>query len=102
MMINLKQIREDRIEDELIRMLNTVKLSYIDQDAWNAVCGSKAEHMEVQYNESFVTGYTEKPAIVHYAGIRDWQASTRCCRREYLKKYREMSWREVMEVRNNG
>jgi len=54
--------------------------------------------MEPRYNECFVTGYSEEPAIVHFAGVRDWQTSNRAARREYLKKYREMDWEEAMAL----
>ena len=94
-MFNLEQIREDNADERLIDFLNKEKVPYIDQDAWNRFGVGKAADLELRFNESFVTGYSEEPAIVHFAGIKDWQSSPRACRREYLKKYREMSWKEV-------
>lgn len=94
-MFNLGQIRKDEVDEKLIDFLNRVKVPYIDQDAWNRFGVGKAVDLEYRFNESFVTGYSEEPAIVHFAGIKDWQNSPRACRREYLKKYREMTWEDV-------
>ena len=54
-----------------------------------------------RFNESFVTGYSENPAIVHFAGFKDWQTSKRAPRREYLKRYREMTWEEALHGKNS-
>jgi len=73
---NLKQMREDGVDDELIRFLNTNKVPYIDQDALNWLNaekgGDKALTLGVRYNECFVTGETLRPAVVHAAGCRNW------------------------------
>ena len=95
-MFNLEQIRKDEADERMIDFLNTVKVPYIDQDAWNRYGIGKAVDLEPRFNESFVTGYTEDPAIVHFAGIKNWQNNLRASRREYLKKFREMSWEDVL------
>ena len=95
-MFNLEQIRKDEADERMIDFLNTVKVPYIDQDAWNRYGVGKAVDLEPRFNESFVTGYTEAPAIVHFAGIKNWQNSSKASRREYLKKFREMSWEDVL------
>lgn len=92
---NLKQIREEHADDQAIHFLNHIRAPYIDQDAWSRF-SQRAVDLPVRYNESFVTGYTEEPAIVHFAGVKDWQKSPRAPRREYLKKYREMTWEEAL------
>jgi lipopolysaccharide biosynthesis glycosyltransferase len=73
---NLKQMREDGVDDELIHFLNTNKVPYIDQDALNWLNakkgGDKALTLGVRYNECFVTGETLRPAVVHAAGTRNW------------------------------
>lgn len=96
-MFNLDKIRSDQIDEKLIHYLNTVKVPYIDQDAWNRYGIGKDVKLASRYNESIVTSYSETPAIVHYAGFKNWQANDRVPRREYLKKYREMSWEEVLD-----
>lgn len=93
---NLEWIRKDEIDEKLIHYLNTVNVPYIDQDAWNRFGIGREIKLPTRYNESFVTGYTENPAIVHFAGFKDWQTSLKVPRREYIKHYREMSWRDIL------
>ena len=93
---NLALTRKTEMDEKLISFLNTVKVPYIDQDAWNRFGVGREIALPVRFNESFVTGYTESPAIVHFAGFRDWENNPRVCRREYLKRYREMDWREAL------
>lgn len=100
-MFNLDQIRKDEADEKMIDFLNTVKVPYIDQDAWNRYGIRKAVDLEPRFNESIVTGYSEEPAIVHFAGIKNWQNSPRASRREYLKKYREMSWKDVLNGKDS-
>ena len=93
MMLNLAEIRRDRITGELVRMLNTEQVPYIDQDAWNKAAAEhpeKAAELPVRFNECFVTGYTDRPAIVHYAGCTDWTTSSSMFRVQYRDKYRAM------------
>ena len=100
-MFNLEQIRKDEADERLIDFLNRVKVPYIDQDAWNRFGVRKAVELEPRFNESLVTGYSEEPAIIHFAGIKNWQYSPRASRREYLKKYREMSWEDVLNGKDS-
>lgn len=88
MLLNLEQIRKDGIDDRLIELINNEKLNYIDQDAWNKYGVYHAAHLDVRYNECFVTGYTADPAIVHYAGISDWMDRAVMKRVEYLNRWR--------------
>lgn len=101
-MFNLDFIRERLMDDVCINFLNTTKVPYIDQDAWNKnVNILKKVSLPVRYNESFVTGYTDSPAIIHFAGYKQWDKNPRVCRREYLKKYREMSWEVALNGKNH-
>ena len=95
-MFNLDWIRKDQIDERLIHFLNTVKVPYIDQDAWNRFGIGRDKRLPVRYNESFVTGYTDNPAIVHFAGFKEWRNNPRTARREYIKRFEEMSWEEVL------
>lgn len=99
MMINLDQNRSEGIDDKLIKLLNSEKMPYIDQDAWNKIGADKAVELDVKYNESFVTGYTANPAIVHYAGNRNWMNDKQMKRREYLEKYDKMTLEQIMRNR---
>ena len=100
-MFNLVQIRKDRIDDFLIHVLNTEYLRYIDQDAWDKYGNTRCIDLPERYNESMVTGYTDDPAIVHYAGYGNgWldPLFRECPRLEHLRRYREMSWDEAMDL----
>lgn len=96
---NLDQIRADNVTGQMVEMLNVRKLWCVEQDTFNifAVPGKMAE-LPVRYNECFVTGYTDNPAVVHFAGARKWWDDPEVPRREHLAKYRAMSWDEVMEA----
>ena len=102
-MFNLKQIRKDGADDEAIRYLNEKRVPYIDQDAWNRLGQEAGKDVEIpiRYNESIVTGHTNDPAVVHYAGYREWQTQNDMFRKEYLDKYRKMTWEEVLHEDTN-
>ena len=87
--LNLKQMREDGIEPELVRYLNAFPQPWADQDAWNKYGLERDKFVElpVRYNENFATGQTDDPAIVHFCGIRNWWDNPNMPRREYLDKY---------------
>ena len=100
-MFNLAQIRKDRIDDFLIHALNTEYLRYIDQDAWDKYGNDRCIDLPMRYNECMVTGYTDDPAIVHYAGYGNgWldPSFTECPRLEHVRRYREMSWDEALDL----
>lgn len=89
--LNLKQIRADRVTGMLVNYLNTAQVPWIDQDAWN-LFGLKhkkiIEIKEKRFNECFVVGYTEDPAVVHYCAVqRWWENDRKCFRHEYWEKY---------------
>ena len=92
MMLNLGEIRASGIDDKLIEMLETEWVPYIDQDAWNKLGADKAAVMPVRFNESFCCGYTNNPAIIHYAGHRDWMMNRNVPLYSYLQKYRNEEW----------
>lgn len=96
-LFDLEKMRSIGADEKLITFLNTVKVPYVDQDAVCRLAG-RVTNLDVRYNECFVTGYTETPAIVHFAGFKDWQKSMRVPRREYIREYREMSWDDVMKI----
>lgn len=89
-LINLQQMRKDKIQPAMIDYLCSVKQPWADQDAWNkySLEQDKAVAVDVRYNECFATGYTKDPAIIHYCGIKDWYTNRNINRIEYLDKYR--------------
>ena len=84
---NLEKIRKDKVDDKVISLLNTKKLPFIDQDAWNIVGAETAVDLPVRFNETKFTGITDNPAIVHFAGVRDWYNNHKMFRHKYIEKY---------------
>ena len=97
---NLDKIREDKVDDEVIRLLNTKKLPFIDQDAWNIVGAETAVSLPVRFNETRFTGITENPAVVHFAGVRDWYNNHEMFRHKYLEKY-QGNFKEITAMIDN-
>lgn len=89
-LINLQQMRTDKIQDAMVEYLNTVPQPWADQDAWNlyGLKQGKVVMLPVRYNETNMTGKTDNPAIVHYCGIPGWWDDRTMERREYLDRYR--------------
>lgn len=87
-LMNLAEMREDNVTRRLVHILNTEYCLYNEQDAMNKIMPRhKCVEMPVRYNECFCCGYTDNPAIVHYAGCRDWYKSETIYRWEYRKQY---------------
>lgn len=89
LLINLEQMRKDKIEDTMARFLIEVEQPFADQDAWNkyGIEQDKAVIAPLRYNENMSTGYTDNPAIVHFCGYHDWWDNKNIVRREYLERY---------------
>ena len=87
--LNLKQIRADNIMERMRVYLNTAKLPWIDQDAWNyfGLRYKKIIDLDVRFNESKMTGITDSPAIVHYCAVSKWWDGHKYDRCEFWEKY---------------
>ena len=97
-LFDLKAMKAHGIDEKLVDILNEKQMPFIDQDAWNYLAMDKATRLNVRYNESYVTGFTDNPAIVHYAGKKRWWDNPKMPRREYLKRYLEMPWKEALKL----
>lgn len=87
--LNLEQMRKDNFTELAVYEINRKHLLYTDQDVMNMYAvPDKMVDIPVRYNECFCCGYTDKPAIVHYAGYRNWYENRNMFRVEYLDKYR--------------
>lgn len=86
---NLAEMRKDNAGKLMTDLLYAVKLPCIEQDALNyyTVIPKKVIELPTRYNESIVTGMTRSPAVVHYAGFKDWTENYIMPRREYLDRY---------------
>ena len=86
-MFNLKQMRADKITEKMVAAINCIRFPFPDQDVLNKHC--VPEHivpLDVRYNETFATGHTDNPCIVHYAGYPNY-FEARVPRKNYLEKY---------------
>lgn len=87
---NLDQMRKDNVVYYMTRFLDYVRIPCTEQDAVNMFgVPEKVVDIPVRYNESFCCGYTDDPAVIHYAGTPDWWTNTKMKRREYLDKYKK-------------
>ena len=90
--LNLAQMRKDRAPEILSSLLNLQAYPYVDQDVMNLLAvPNKTVDLPVRYNESFCCGYTENPAIVHYAGYPEWYTVDYCPRWWLREKYKRMA-----------
>ena len=86
--MNLRQMREDNAVAIMVKVLNTIRFEYAEQDCFNKIAvPAKSIPIPVRFNESFCCGYTTRPAIVHYAGYIDWLTNPNRPRWNYLKPY---------------
>lgn len=90
MLINLKQLRKDNIQERMVEYLNTVRQPWCEQDAFNkfGLELGKIVDLPVRFNENMMTGTTDHPAIVHYCAISNWWDNRSMPRAEYLSRYR--------------
>lgn len=82
-LFNLKFMREHGIDKQLISLLNSQRLLYIEQDALNQLCAGHIHPMSAIYNASRFTGEPCGSRIIHFAGVQDWWY---CSRYQYLKE----------------
>ena len=86
---NLEQLRKDNALPYFLRCLNYLQLACTEQDIINMFgYPDKIADLPNRYNESFCCGYTQNPAIVHFAGFPNWWTNEYLPRKWYLDKYR--------------
>lgn len=91
---DLAAIRAEGMTRRLVDMINSQRLWCVEQDAITST--QRVLTLPERYNESAVTSYTDDPAVVHFASFgTDWHTNNRAPRREYWRRYEEMSWDEV-------
>lgn len=88
-LFNLKQMRLNNIMPVLATDLNTMWHPYPEQDVMNMYGQTlkKIVTLPVRFNESYCCGFTERPAVMHYAGIGDWMTNRNMIRSELVEKY---------------
>lgn len=95
---DLKAIREAGAAMRLVDKVNSERLWCVEQDA--IVSTGRVLTLPDRYNESAVTSYTDDPAVVHFASFgTDWHGRKDAPRREYWRRYEQMTWDEVAACR---
>ena len=75
--MKLKKIREERLDDSMIYLLNNNKYAFPDQDVINLVCRNRIHHLNNIYNSSETTGIVDNAKILHYIrGNKGWIKSS--------------------------
>lgn len=89
---NLEKLRDGKA-DEVIDVLNRRYYRWPEQDVLNYLCNGRIGRMPPEYNWCpwVVRDGALSPAIIHYAARDNWRDEP------IVKKYRNMSWDEVME-----
>ena len=72
-LFNLKKMREDGIDEEIIHALNTKPYGFTEQDAINELCKGKILEMDSIYNSNRFTKPAQNPRIIHYAAEWGWE-----------------------------
>lgn len=87
-LFNLAKLRDGKA-DEMIRALNNRRFMFLEQDCINELCRGGIALLPSVYNKCDYTAPCEEPAIVNYAGIREWEEIPLCL------KYMDVPWEEV-------
>lgn len=98
LVMNLKKMREDKIEDKILNLINDDSLSKrgMEQDLLNIACNNKVKYIPLNYigypyiedyilKPDFKSHYTKEemydsiinPKIFHYASQKPWNSTTK-------------------------
>lgn len=79
LLMDLKKIREEHLDDSMLYLVNNNKYEFPDQDVINLVCRNRIEYVSNEYNSTETTGIVSNAKIVHYIrGNKGWvQGSNR-------------------------
>lgn len=94
-LFNLKKMRDGKT-DELIHVLNKIKLEFLEQDALNMLCQGYIYDMPSEYNSNYYTEPCKNPKIIHHIGNNDLLPSY-----PDVKRYAAISFDEIMERRTD-
>ena len=92
-LFNLDKMRDGKT-DELIRVLNKIKLEFLEQDALNILCQGHIYDMPPEYNSQYYSEPVESPKIIHHIGYNGALPNY-----PDVQKYAAMSFDEIMNRR---
>ena len=89
---NLDALRDGKYQ-EVIDALNTKKYTFLEQDVFNEKCQHHILSISSDYNATNFTPPTNRPKIVHYAGMKKWGNI------DLVKEYAKAPWDEIFKHR---
>lgn len=92
MMLNLKKLREDIMDDALIEALNKRKFEFADQDCINDICQGKILTIPSTYNANDWTEKCKEPKIRHFANEPKWRDNV------VLYQFRDRNWKDMRDA----
>lgn len=101
LLMNLKQIREEKLDDKMLELLNTNKYYMPDQDVINIVCKDRITYLPVIYNSTETTGFVDNAKIIHYIRQRKGWIKTSPRSEIWFKWFNKyINSMEVKEMKN--
>lgn len=88
-MFNLEKLRNDRMDDKIIRSLNRDRFRFAEQDCINLLCQRSILTIPSTYNANRFTEPCEDPKIIHFAAESDWK------KLPIVQSYKVLSWDEI-------
>lgn len=92
LLMNLKQLRDDGWSRKFIYVANNAAMDYIEQDIFNHYGWARGKIVALpqRYNECIGCGYTDNPAIQHFAGVPNkWIYGDDFFRHEMLERWQK-------------
>ena len=93
MLMNLKKLRNDKVDDYLIRKLNEKAYPFAEQDCINEVLWQNILPISGEWNACPWTEACAEPRIYHFATDRKFRE------RPMVRKYAAMKWDEIERLR---
>ena len=73
LLMDLKKMREERLDDAILWLINNRYLQFPDQDAINLVCRNRIVYLDKIYNSTETIGIVDNAKIIHYIrGNKGW------------------------------
>lgn len=97
-LVNLDKLRKDRMDDEIIRLLNTRHYNFCEQDCINYACQGHIREIAGDYNVTHYTVEPEVERILHFAAADNWHGNA------MTRKYGNIPFSEIRggTLRMNG
>lgn len=96
MLINLKQLREDKKDDELIKALNTYYYKFPEQDCISDLCQGHLLVLPSDYNVCSQNDKPEREKITHFAAIYRLDIFP------HFQYYQQLSWDKLQRNKSDN